>query len=78
MKQKFTLVGFEIFDGENSYYEYSILKKDTTNMSKSEIIKEVYEDDFECDYREVIVYSIQEITKEEVKTLEKLYMAFIT
>ena len=76
MKQTFTLVSFEIRDGEYSYNDYAIFKKDTTNMNKSEIIKEVYGEDFEYDYREIIVYSIQEITKKEVDTLQKLHVAF--
>tara|TARA_R100000664_G_scaffold17170_2_gene26051 strand:+ start:412 stop:666 length:255 start_codon:yes stop_codon:yes gene_type:complete len=77
MKQKFTLVEFEIRDGDYSYNDYAIFKKDITNMNDSEIIKEGYEEDFECDYREIIVYSIQEITKEEADTLQKFYVAFI-
>ena len=88
MKQTFNLVTFEIRDGEYSYNDYAIFKKDTTNMNESEIIteaeiatsnlplKEVYGEDFEYDYREIIVYSIQEITKKEVDTLQKLHVAF--
>ena len=78
MKQTFDLVTFEIRDGENSYNDYNIFKKDTTNMNESEIINEVYADDFECEHREVIVYSTQKITREEVDTLQKLHVAFIT
>jgi len=88
MKQTFNLVTFEIRDGEYSYNDYAIFKKDTTNMNESEIIteaeiatsnlplKEVYGEDFEYDYRKIIVYSIQEITKAEVDTLQKLHVAF--
>tara|TARA_Y100001951_G_C11087313_1_gene154744 strand:+ start:174 stop:446 length:273 start_codon:yes stop_codon:yes gene_type:complete len=88
MKQKFTLVTFEIRDGEHAYYDHTIFKKDpndlgyqgggfATDTSESEIIKEAYGEDFECDYREVIVYSTQKITRAEVDTLQKLHVAFI-
>tara|TARA_Y100000114_G_scaffold85259_1_gene78785 strand:- start:758 stop:997 length:240 start_codon:yes stop_codon:yes gene_type:complete len=77
MKQTFDLVTFEIRDGENSHNDYIIFKKDTTNMNDSEIIKEAYGEDFECEYREVIVYSTQKITRAEVDTLQKLHVAFI-
>ena len=76
MKQTFTLVTFEIRDGEYSYNDFAIYKKYTTNMNESEIIKDVYGEDFKHDYREIIVYSIQEITREEVDTLQKLHVAF--
>tara|TARA_R100001015_G_scaffold18757_1_gene12788 strand:+ start:101 stop:382 length:282 start_codon:yes stop_codon:yes gene_type:complete len=86
MKQKFTLVSFQITDNETTYLEHSIFKKDTTNMNeedtldvlndfpKSEIIYKVYGEDFECSYRTVLVDSTQEITKAEVDTLEKLHI----
>tara|TARA_R100001015_G_C4597044_1_gene152206 strand:+ start:946 stop:1209 length:264 start_codon:yes stop_codon:yes gene_type:complete len=77
MKQKFTLVTFKIGDGENSYNDHTIFKKDITNMEDSEIVKDFYGDNFKYDYREVTVYSIQEIKKEEAETLQKLHMAFI-
>ena len=78
MKQKFTLVTFEIRDGEYPYSDYAIFKKDTTDMNESEIVKDFYGDDFfKYNDREVIVYSIQEITKEEAETLQKLHIAFI-
>tara|TARA_R100001082_G_C4318290_1_gene139943 strand:- start:69 stop:299 length:231 start_codon:yes stop_codon:yes gene_type:complete len=76
MKQTFDLVTFEIRDGEYSYNDFAIYKKETRSMEGSEIIKDVYGQDFECEYREVIVYSIQEITKEEVDILQKLNVAF--
>ena len=76
MEQKFTLVSFEIRDGEYSYNDHAIYKKYTTNMNESEIIEDVYGEDFKHDYREIIVYSIQEITKKEVDILQKLHLAF--
>ena len=72
MKQTFHLVTFEIRDGEYSYNDYVIFENYTTDMNDSKIIKEVYGKDFEFDYRKFIVYSIQEITKEEVETLQEL------
>jgi len=85
MKQTtFNLITFEIRDGENSYNDYTIFKKNTTNMSENEIISEVYGYDFGGNHnkncvmqpREVIVYSIQEITREEADTLQKLYVTY--
>ena len=74
MEQKFTLVSFEITDGEICYDEHTIFKKDTTNMSENEIISEVYGEYFVCEYRKVVVYLTQEITKEESHILEKLHV----
>ena len=76
MKQTFDLVTFEIRDGEYSYNDFAIYKKETRSMEGSEIIKDVYGEDFEHDCREFIVYSIQEITREEADTLQKLHVAF--
>ena len=76
MKQTFDLVTFEIRDGEYSYNDFAIYKKETRSMEGSEIIKDVYGEDFKHDCREFIVYSIQEITKEEVDILQKLNVAF--
>tara|TARA_R100001230_G_C5683244_1_gene191028 strand:+ start:1291 stop:1509 length:219 start_codon:yes stop_codon:yes gene_type:complete len=68
------LVTFEIFDGENSYNQYSIFE---TDMSKEEMIEEVYGDVRKGDHREYKVYSCQDITEKEASVLQKFHVAFL-
>ena len=67
------LVTFEIFDGENSYDQYSIFE---TDMSEEDMIEEVYGDVRKGDHRGYKVTSCVDITQEEASVLRKFLIAF--
>jgi len=67
------LVTFEIFDGENSYDQYSIFK---TDMSEEDMIEEVYGDVRKGDHRGYKVTSCVDISQKEASVLRKFLIAF--
>jgi len=67
------LVTFEIFDGENSYDQYSIFE---TDMSEEDMIEEVYGDVRKGDHRGYKVTSCMDITQKEASVLRKFLIAF--
>jgi len=68
------LVTFEIFDGENSYDQYSIFE---TDMSEEDMIEEVYGDVRKGDHRGYKVTSCVDISKKEASVLRKFLIAFV-
>ena len=70
---KMKLVTFEIFDGENSYDQYSIFK---TDMSEEDMIEEVYGDVRKGDHRGYKVTSCVDISQKEASVLRKFLIAF--
>tara|TARA_R100000654_G_scaffold23672_1_gene46065 strand:+ start:41 stop:256 length:216 start_codon:yes stop_codon:yes gene_type:complete len=67
------LVTFEIFDGENSYDQYSIFE---TDMSEEDMIEEVYGDVRKGDHRGYKVTSCVDISQKEASVLRKFLIAF--
>jgi len=71
------LVSFEIFDGENSYDQYSIFKTDISKLEWEDLIEEVYGDVRKGDHRRYKVRGCVDITENEASVLRKFLIAFI-